>query len=161
MKFEFRIVVVIACAGAAFWGCAPSIVSRSSQKPVAEAIPHEKNVSFGPVYFDRARTLLSPETMDVLNEVGRFLAVHGSAQLVIDAYADEGNSPENDSLFAGDRAKAASDWLVSYGPFHIDPARISVRLHGGDPKAIQACAEDLVCHAKNRRVEFTVTKSVA
>lgn len=156
MNIKFWTACAAVCTTAILCGCSTSVKSLSIHKPVEPVAVTEKTVSFTPAYFDRVSTLIRPETMSSLYQVGQFLDANDSSRLILDSYGDDGNSPDNDKLYSDLRVKVLFDWLVSSGPFHIDSTRIVMSSHGGDQKSIQACKDDSLCHAKNRRVEFTV-----
>ncbi len=117
----------------------------------------EKKMTYGPVYFDYNKTVLTPESMSCLYNLGAFLINNPGYRLIIEGYADDKDS-QYDKYLSEERAKGVYNWLVLYGAYHIDAKRVEIRTYGSEKPALKNCGTDTSCHAKNRRVELEVIK---
>jgi len=116
----------------------------------------QKKVVLGPVYFDYNKTVLTPEAMSCLYNLGMFLVNNPGYRLIIEGYADERGDSQYDKYVSEERAKSVFNWLVLYGAYHIDAKRVEMRSYGSERPAFKNCGTDTACHAKNRRVELDV-----
>jgi peptidoglycan-associated lipoprotein len=107
------------------------------------------------VYFEYDKSDLKQETLDRLTQIGRFLTDNSSVSVLIEGHADERGSSEYNMGLGDRRARAVSDWLVSYG---ISKNRLETTSYGRERPAFPNCGSDEPCHAKNRRAEFKVLK---
>jgi outer membrane protein OmpA-like peptidoglycan-associated protein len=121
--------------------------------------PKEKNVTFGPVYFKKYKTVLTPDAMTSLYDAGVFLYNNPEYHLIIESFSDDGCGGMYSTWLADQRAKDIRDWLSDYGPYKIDGKRIFIKSFG-DTKPLNAeCGNDTACHTKNRRAELTGVKT--
>jgi outer membrane protein OmpA-like peptidoglycan-associated protein len=121
---------------------------------------NERKVKFNPVHFDKYKTVITPDAMTRLFEVGVFLFQNPEFNLIIESYSDDGCGQPYSDWLAHERAKDIRDWLTTYGPYKISETRLSVRSFGNQKPLDTACGSDTACHAKNRRVELTAVKPI-
>ena len=107
------------------------------------------------VYFEYDKSDLKQETLDRLTQIGKFLTDKPTVSVLIEGHADERGSSEYNMGLGDRRARAVSDWLVSYG---ISKNRLETTSYGRERPAFPNCGNDEPCHAKNRRAEFKVLK---
>ncbi|HUI92816.1 MAG TPA: OmpA family protein [Chitinivibrionales bacterium] len=161
IKIVFQAIVIIAGGTLLMVGCV-KIVSRqdsaaalnppAAQKP---ALPPEKKIDLGVLYFDRDKTVLTPDALSRLYNVGHFLAANPGYRVIIEAYSDERDDNTYDSYLSEERAKSVYNWLVLYGAYQIEAKRVIVHTFGNSKPAQKNCGDDDTCHEKNRRVELT------
>ena len=154
--FIVPVVFLLSCV--AIFNC-NSKISNVSTTGAITSLREDKKVKFGPVYFDKYKTVLTPEAMTYLYEAGVFLSNNSDFKLVIESYSDDGCGQPYSEWLSKERAKDIRDWLVVFGPYKISEKRITVRSFGDKKPLSAACGDDSVCHAKNRRVELTAIKT--
>lgn len=105
-----------------------------------------------PIYFDYDQYQLKPESIDKLEKVAAFLSEHKSVRVLIEGHADERGTNEYNIGLGENRAKAAKNYLTSYG---IAAVRMETTSYGRERPAVENCPTD-ECHAQNRRVEWQI-----
>ncbi len=105
-----------------------------------------------PVYFEYDQYQLSPEAIDKLEKIAAFLSENKSVRLLIEGHADERGTNEYNIGLGENRAKAAKNYLTSYG---IASVRLETTSYGRERPAIENCPDE-ACHARNRRVEWQI-----
>jgi peptidoglycan-associated lipoprotein len=89
------------------------------------------------------------EIRNALTNNGKFLESHGSAAVVIEGHCDERGSVEYNLALGERRARAAKDFLVSYGV----PATRLTTISYGKERPFDS-GHDESAWAKNRRAHF-------
>ena len=136
--------VVVACI-IAVAGCAKQtthLTAVSTTAPAGKAVNEVKKVEFGPVYFERDKTVLTPDALSLLYRVGSFLTNNPQFSLVIESHADERNDPFYDNYLSEERAKSVYNWLVLYGFYNIAQNRVTVHTDGNNGLAQKNCGDD-------------------
>jgi peptidoglycan-associated lipoprotein len=105
------------------------------------------------VYFDYDSFLLSQPSRDALNRNGQLLLRKVSGKVRIEGHCDERGSDEYNLALGEKRAQATRNYLVSLG---VPAERLSTISYGKERPAVQGSTEE--AWARNRRVEFVVTK---
>ena len=104
------------------------------------------------IYFDLDRYNLRQDAIDRLQIIGRTLMERGTVVISIDGHCDERGSSEYNMALGENRARAAKQWLVSYG---IADTRLQTNSYGKERLAAYGCTDE-ACHQQNRRCEFSV-----
>jgi peptidoglycan-associated lipoprotein len=102
------------------------------------------------IYFNFNKYNLRTDALDQLTAVGRVLLEHPNVSIMIEGHCDERGSSEYNMGLGENRAKAAKQWLVSYG---IADSRIQTTSYGKERPAVEGCFDE-PCHQRNRRCEF-------
>jgi peptidoglycan-associated lipoprotein len=104
------------------------------------------------IYFDYDQYKLRPEAIEQLERVAKFLSDNKSIRVLMEGHADERGTDEYNMGLGENRAKAAKQYLTTYG---IDANRLETTSYGRERPATPSCPDE-ACHAKNRRVEWKV-----
>jgi peptidoglycan-associated lipoprotein len=104
-----------------------------------------------PVYFEFDRYDLRDDARATLGANGKGLQDNASVNITIEGHCDERGTTEYNLALGEKRAKAAYDYLVSYG---IPASRMSTVSYGEERPADPG--HDEMAWAKNRRAEFVV-----
>jgi outer membrane protein OmpA-like peptidoglycan-associated protein len=153
------IVSIFLLALVAICNCNRKTTAESTVE-TSPSSPNERKVKFNPVHFDKYKTVITPDAMTRLFEVGVFLFQNPEFNLLIESYSDDGCGQPYADWLAHERAKDIRDWLTTYGPYKISETRISVKSFGNKKPLDTACGSDSACHANNRRVELTAVKPI-
>lgn len=104
------------------------------------------------IYFDLDSYELSDAAMDQVINAAKFLNTKQEIRIRLDGHCDERGSSEYNMGLGERRALVVRKLLVDY---EVDSRRIETTSYGKEQPLTFGCADD-ECHAKNRRVEFTV-----
>ncbi|HKW50808.1 MAG TPA: peptidoglycan-associated lipoprotein Pal [Candidatus Eisenbacteria bacterium] len=109
----------------------------------------EVKMSLGDAFFDFDDASLRADAKTVLENNARYLESHGSTKAIVEGHCDERGSVEYNLALGERRAKAAKEFLVSYG---IAAVRLTTISYGKerpfDP------GHDESSWSKNRRAHF-------
>ena len=103
------------------------------------------------IHFAFDRSVLTHESIAVLNRHAGWFKKHPAALILIEGHADERGTNEYNLALGERRAKAAKDYLVSAG---IQHSRVSQISYGEERPACKESTEE--CWATNRRDHFMV-----
>ncbi len=109
----------------------------------------EKTSSLQDAFFDFDEASLRADAKTALENNARFLEGHGVAKAVVEGHCDERGSVEYNLALGERRAKAAKDFLVSYG---IAAARLTTISYGKERPFDSGHEES--SWSKNRRAHF-------
>jgi peptidoglycan-associated lipoprotein len=173
-KNSFIILSLVLCMMAIETGCNKKVtkVEPAAQPPAAKQEPVAKtehvqtdNDVFQPVdmdakmkevfqtvYFDYDKSDLRPDAIERLEKIAGFLAENATVRVLVEGHADERGSNEYNIGLGESRAKAAKEYLISYG---VKPTRLEHTSYGRERPAFPNC-QDEDCHGKNRRVEWKI-----
>ena len=112
----------------------------------------EEKTTLRDAFFDFDDASLRSDAKTTLENNARYLESHGSAKAVVEGHCDERGSVEYNLALGERRAKAAKEFLVSYG---IAAVRLTTISYGKERPFDSGHDED--SWAKNRRAHF-VTK---
>jgi len=108
---------------------------------------------FAPVHFAFDSYVVEPSESGKLDAVLQFFKGGASGQLIIAGFTDERGTAEYNRGLGEKRAQAVRAYLLEHG---VDTARIQTTSFGSEMPADSGHSE--AAWAKNRRVEFGVTK---
>lgn len=100
-------------------------------------------------FFDFDAAEIRNDAKDALTNNGRYLQSHSSSNIVIEGHCDERGSVEYNLALGERRARAAKDFLVSYG---IPATRLTTISYGKERPFDDG--HDESAWAKNRRAHF-------
>jgi OOP family OmpA-OmpF porin len=104
------------------------------------------------VYFDTAKSQLTPDSRQTFNNFVETLKAHPDAHIQLTGHTDNTGSPQANQALSLDRANSVKAMLVNDG---ISADRISTTGEGQDnPVASNDTADG---RGQNRRTELTVT----
>ena len=171
MRLRTTIIAAVAlCVVAGFAGCskkvtkvepapqpAPVVEQPAPPPPVVQEAPKpdidaQLREVLQTLYFDFDKSDLRPEAVETLGKIASLLSANPSVHLRAEGHADERGSSEYNMALGEKRARAAHDYLTSYG---IGADRLETTSYGKERPAFPNCQDD-ACHAKNRRVEWNV-----
>lgn len=137
-------------------GCASQDVDDSAQvvdtpPPVVDTPPSttEAVALDNVVYFDFDKTLLKPETRELLIKHADRMRSGTSSRVRLEGHADELGTREYNLALGERRANAVRDFLVMQG---VDANTLEVISYGEERPAVQGSSES--ARAQNRRVEI-------
>jgi len=135
-------------------GCpkTPVLTPDASSGASAAAPTYVKTAALGDLHFDLDRAVIRPADQHRLDANAAWLKSNGY-RLLLEGFADERGTPQHNQALGERRAAAVRDALVAHG---IDASRISIRSFG-EHQPLCTDRTD-VCWAKNRRVQFLVSK---
>jgi peptidoglycan-associated lipoprotein len=116
-----------------------------------EDLDEQMRQIFLPIYFSYDKFNLSPEAISRLQAIATFLKDHPKVRILIEGNADERGSAEYNIGLGDNRARAAKNYLTSFG---ITGDRIETTSYGKERPANPNCGADDACHSKNRRDEW-------
>ena len=109
--------------------------------------------ALGDVHFDVDRAAILPGDQAVFDSNVDWLKSNAAVRLLLEGFADERGTTAHNRALGERRAAAVRDALVANG---IEASRINIRSYGEDRPV---CADRTnPCWAKNRRVQFLVSK---
>jgi outer membrane protein OmpA-like peptidoglycan-associated protein len=121
--------------------------------PAASLVGEEITIS-EQVQFEHGTAVIRPESDAILGSVAKVLSEHPDVEEVeVQGHTDDTGTPEINQKLSSDRAQAVLAWLVQHG---VDAKRLTAKGYG-QSKPIADNADE-AGRAKNRRVEFRVTK---
>lgn len=106
-------------------------------------------MSLGDAFFDFDDASLRTDAKTVLENNARYLESHGSTKAIVEGHCDERGSVEYNLALGERRAKAAKEFLVSYG---IAAVRLTTISYGKE-RPFDA-GHDESSWSKNRRAHF-------
>jgi len=167
MRSSKLIILSLVCLAMVVGGCGgKKPPEEPAQPPVAETTPppppppaetttpapvEKPALSLSPVYFEFDRYDLRDDARMTLGANGKGLQDYSSVNITIEGHCDERGTTEYNLALGEKRAKAAYDYLVSYG---IPASRMSTVSYGEERPA--DAGHDEMAWAKNRRAEFVV-----
>lgn len=165
MRSSKLVLLSLVCLAMVVGGCGgKKPPEEPAQPPVAETTtppppppaetttpaPVEKPaLRLAPVFFEFDRSDLRDDARATLGANGKSLQDNASVNIMIEGHADERGTTEYNLALGEKRAKAAYDYLVSYG---IPASRLSTVSYGEERPA--DAGHDEMAWAKNRRAEF-------
>jgi len=128
--------------------------------PTKEAIVQGKDLGkildLKPVYFEYGHYDIGPRAALEIEKVMAVLRKYPKLKLEIRAHTDSQSSASFNMKLSQKRAKAAYDYMVSFG---IDPSRITYKGYG-ETQPVNKCRDGVKCtemeHRANRRSEFII-----
>jgi peptidoglycan-associated lipoprotein len=109
----------------------------------------EERTTLADAFFDFDDASLRSDAKTTLENNARFLETHGSAKAIVEGHCDERGSVEYNLALGERRARAAKDFLVSYG---IAAARLTTISYGKERPFDSG--HDESSWSKNRRAHF-------
>lgn len=103
------------------------------------------------IHFDFDRYEIRPDAAKVLEESARWLKANPGHLVLIEGHADERGTNEYNMALGERRARAAMNYLISFG---VQGDRISRISYGEEQPACRAHSEE--CWQENRRAHFAV-----
>ncbi len=164
MRSSKLVLLSLVCLAVVVSGCGgKKPPEEPAQPPVAEETPpppppventtpapdEKPALRLAPVFFEFDRYDLRDDARATLGANGKSLQDNASVNIKIEGHADERGTTEYNLALGEKRAKAAYDYLVSYG---IPASRISTVSYGEERPA--DAGHDEMAWAKNRRAEF-------
>jgi len=107
-------------------------------------------------YFDWKSSTLTPDAQSALDQDVAILRSNPDVAVRIEGHCDERGSTQYNMALGQRRAEAARQWVTSKG---IDGSRLSVVSYGKE-RPVDPGHDD-AAWAKNRRVEFVVTRGTS
>jgi len=118
-------------------------------EPPSETTAEPTAAGLEDAFFDFDAAEIRNDAKDALTNNGRYLQGHGGSNVVIEGHCDERGSVEYNLALGERRARAAKDFLVSYGV----PATRLTTISYGKERPFDA-GHDESAWAKNRRAHF-------
>ncbi len=112
----------------------------------------EETAALQDVHFDFDAATLSDEAKALLTKNGAWLVKNANVRLRIEGHCDERGTVEYNLALGDRRARAAKDFLVSYG---VGESRLEILSYGKEQPL--DTGQDETSWAKNRRAHFVVT----
>jgi outer membrane protein OmpA-like peptidoglycan-associated protein len=143
-------------------GCSPRATTRVFPTDGLSSTPSKVSTivrtpgdarSFAPIYFGENKTVLTPEALSRLYEVGGFLNSHPDQRITIVGHADDGYSQQYADWISANRAQTVAKFLINLG---VSEERVQIQAKGRLRPVKRDCGTDKACHGLNRRVEFVV-----
>ena len=125
------------------------IHAAAASATVSEAETSEPRMALNDAFFDFDEAALRQDAKTALENNARFLEKNGKSRAIIEGHCDERGSVEYNLALGERRAKAAKDFLVSYG---IAAGRLTTISYGKERPFDNGHGED--SWAKNRRAHF-------
>lgn len=132
----------------------PVVVEPTPPPTLAEE-PMEvgKKIELDHVYFETAKWKLLPESSAQLDELVALMEKHPTMEIEIAGHTDSRGSDSDNQKLSENRTRSVYEYLVEKG---VSKSRMAYKGYGEkDPRADNDTEEG---RAKNRRVEFVVTK---
>jgi outer membrane protein OmpA-like peptidoglycan-associated protein len=105
------------------------------------------------IHFETGSAKILPDSYSLLDEIAQVIKENPGINVRIEGYTDNVGSPAYNLRLSQLRAESVMKYLIRAG---VSPDRLTARGYGMmNPIASNATAEG---RAKNRRVEFTITK---
>ncbi len=105
------------------------------------------------IFFDSNKSTLKPESYPELDRVAAFLKDNPSIEIEIDGHTDNVGTDDSNNLLSSNRAKVVYDYIIAKG---IATSRLKYKGFGETKPVSTNDTEE--GKAKNRRVEFLITK---
>lgn len=105
------------------------------------------------LYFERSKAIITPESESELNKLKELLRTNPNISIQISGHTDSVGSAYANRVLSVQRAKAVVEYLVAQG---IDPNRLNYKGYGESKPVVDN--DSPANRAKNRRVEFEITK---
>lgn len=105
------------------------------------------------IFFDSNKSTLKPESYPELDRVAAFLKDNPGIEIEIDGHTDNVGADDSNNLLSNNRAKVVYDYIVAKG---IATSRLKYKGFGETKPLATNDTDD--GKAKNRRVEFLITK---
>ena len=130
----------------------PPPVTETTPPPAEETAPpppvEETRTALQDAYFDFDDASLRDDAKNALENNAKYLEKHSGA-IIIEGHCDERGSVEYNIALGEKRARAARDFLVSYG---VTASRLTTISYGKERPFDQGHTEE--AWAKNRRAHF-------
>ncbi|MCB9764853.1 MAG: OmpA family protein [Alphaproteobacteria bacterium] len=106
------------------------------------------------VHFETAKAIIKPESYHLLRQVARVIIEHPEVlEVSVEGHADSRGGEQYNLDLSSRRARAVHDFLIAQG---VSPTRLKSQGFGESRPIVDEDTED--AWAKNRRVEFVITK---
>lgn len=118
---------------------------------VQKKLEETKKISLDSVYFERASSVLKPESSAPLDAIVDYMHENSTKKMKIIGHTDLTGTFEDNMILSKERANSVKQYLVSKG---VDPNRLST--DGKGPTQPMVEGTDEVSSKKNRRTEFVL-----
>lgn len=118
---------------------------------VQKKLEETKKISLDSVYFERASSVLKPESSGSLDAIVDYLHENSTKKMKIIGHTDLTGTYEDNMVLSKERAESVKQYLVSKG---VDPNRLSTDGKGPTQPMVQGTDE--ASSKKNRRTEFVL-----
>ncbi len=129
----------------------PPVTTPIEQPPVVEEKPVEVIISLEDIFFDFDKYAIGDEGKLALARNAQILLTHADKKLIVEGHCDERGTNEYNMALGEKRAKAAVDFLTTYG---IGADRITWISYGEEKPF--AMGHDDAAWAQNRRAHFVI-----
>ncbi|TGL86609.1 OmpA family protein [Leptospira congkakensis] len=119
---------------------------------VQKKLEETKKISLDSVYFERASSVLKPESSVPLDAIVDYLHENSDKRMKIIGHTDLTGTFEDNMVLSKERADSVKQYLVSKG---VDPKRLVTDGKGPTQPVVQGTDES--SSKKNRRTEFVLT----
>lgn len=119
---------------------------------VQKKLEESKKISLDSVYFERASSVLKPESSVPLDAIVDYLHENSEKKMKIIGHTDLTGNFEDNMVLSKERADSVKQYLVSKG---VDSKRLLTEGKGPTQPMVQGTDE--VSSKKNRRTEFVIT----
>jgi peptidoglycan-associated lipoprotein len=130
---------------------APAPTPTPPPPPPPAPPPTPARVELGDVFFDYDKSELRSDARATLTENGKQMVAQSGATVTIEGHCDERGTVDYNLALGERRARAAKDFLVSYG---VDGSRIETISYGENRPF--AMGHDESAWSQNRRAHFVV-----
>lgn len=120
-----------------------------SEPPPSETTVEPTASGLEDAFFDFDAAEIRNDAKNALTNNGKFLESHGSSAVVIEGHCDERGSVEYNLALGEKRARAAKDYLTSYG---VNASRVTTISYGKERPFDPGHSEE--SWAQNRRAHF-------
>ncbi|EOQ89994.1 OmpA family protein [Leptospira yanagawae serovar Saopaulo str. Sao Paulo = ATCC 700523] len=118
---------------------------------VQKKLEETKKISLDSVYFERASSILKPESSVPLDAIVDYLHENADKKMKIIGHTDLTGTFDDNMVLSKERAESVKQYLVSKG---VDPNRLVTEGKGPTQPVVQGTDE--VSSKKNRRTEFVL-----
>lgn len=118
---------------------------------VQKKLEETKKISLDSVYFERASSVLKPESSGPLDSIVDYLHENSDKKMKIIGHTDLTGTFEDNMILSKDRAESVKQYLVSKG---VEPNRLVTEGKGPTQPVVQGTDEE--SSKKNRRTEFVL-----
>lgn len=118
---------------------------------VQKKLEETKKISLDSVYFERASSILKPESSGPLDSIVDYLHENSDKKMKIIGHTDLTGTFDDNMILSKERAESVKQYLVSKG---VDPNRLVTEGKGPTQPMVQGTDE--ASSKKNRRTEFVL-----
>lgn len=123
----------------------------NQENVVQKKLEETKKISLDSVYFERASSILKPESSGPLDSIVDYLHENGDKKMKIIGHTDLTGTFDDNMILSKERAESVKQYLVSKG---VDPNRLVTEGKGPTQPMVQGTDE--ASSKKNRRTEFVL-----